>query len=54
MLWVTPVRKRPYFTVITVTTVTLPIPMGFCVTVPMSNPRDRHFIVTVTVTEKMG
>jgi hypothetical protein len=42
-------RKRLYFTV---TTVTLPVPMGTWVTLPMRNPLDRHIIVTVTVTKK--
>jgi hypothetical protein len=45
-------RVGLYFIVITVTAVTFPYLCGFCVTVLVQNPRDRHFIVMATVIEE--
>jgi hypothetical protein len=45
-------RKGLYFIVLTVTVVTLPVAIGFLLTVPTRKPRDSHTIVTVTVTEE--
>jgi hypothetical protein len=47
-----PFRQPLHFTVMSVMTATLSISMGFLRDGPMRNPRDRHSIVTVTVTER--
>jgi hypothetical protein len=52
-----PFRVGLHFIVMTVTiitTVTLPVSMGFTVTVPMWNYNDRHSIVTVADAEEMA